>query len=102
VVRKRTQLVWRGPGGEPIVMVSALALIVGVTVDEVRSVLGDVGTADFMSLPDEWIWAARLRAIEAQAATGDNNLSIALLYFAQKNGDDAEMNPRRHAVVGDR
>ena len=40
----RTELVRRGPDGQPILMVSALALIVGVTVDEIHSAIGDVET----------------------------------------------------------
>jgi hypothetical protein len=88
---ERVERMRRGPDGEPVLSVHALALIVGVDVDQVRKVVGDVETADIMSLPFDWVKAGFDTCNEAFAANGTNDLSAALLHLAWQQGDDVVM-----------
>jgi hypothetical protein len=87
--------IWEN-NGEPILGAEGLALLYGVSVDEIRSYAtpGDFDTTEW--LPLELRKQGRRRAREAMAATGIDSVQSALEYFADlEHGADIRLELRR-------
>lgn len=69
--------------GEPMVSPKGVALLMGVTEDQVRAVSIFRG-ADVANLPPEWVKAGLRRRKEYEAATGRTDMIGALEYWAAK------------------
>uniref|UniRef100_A0A5Q5BKV4 Uncharacterized protein n=2 Tax=unclassified Mycobacterium TaxID=2642494 RepID=A0A5Q5BKV4_MYCSS len=69
--------------GEPMLTSDALALLFGVTPEDIVAHSTDPST-DF---PNAWIRAGRRRSREAQAATGKDDILAVLAYWARKDRD---------------
>ncbi|MFX1757253.1 hypothetical protein [Rhodococcus sp. As11] len=74
---------YRHIDGEPVVSAKGLALLLGVSEDQVRALAQFRGTG-VDALPPEWVKAGLRRAKEYQAATGHDDMLGALEYWAAR------------------
>lgn len=74
--------------GEVMLSADGMALLLGVPADEIREHTREHGN-DPDALPDAWARQGRRRAAEARAATGDDSMHAALMYYAQQTGEGA-------------
>lgn len=75
--------------GEVMLSADGMALLFGVPADEIRAHAREHGN-DPVALPDAWARHGRRRAAEARAATGDDSMHAALMYYAQQTGEGAD------------
>ena len=75
--------------GEPMLSADGMALLFGVPADEIRAHAREHGNGPD-ALPDAWARQGRRRAAEARAATGDDSMHAALMYYAQQTGEGAD------------
>lgn len=69
--------------GEPVLSAAGMAVLLGVTEEQMRTLAATHGT-DVAHIPAEWVKAGRRRAKEYQAATGRDDMLGALEYWAEK------------------
>ena len=75
--------------GEVMLSADGMGLLFGVPADEIRAHAREHGN-DPDALPDAWARQGRRRAAEARAATGDDSMHAALMYYAQQTGGGAD------------
>lgn len=71
--------------GEPLIAPAGMALLLGIPAADIRAHAREHGNSP-EALPKEWAQQGRRRAAEARAATGDDSMLSALIYFATRDG----------------
>lgn len=75
--------------GEVMLSADGMALLLGVPADEIREHTRTHGNGATL-IPEAWARQGRRRAAEARAATGDDSMHAALMYYAQQTGEGAD------------
>lgn len=72
--------------GEPMLSAKGMAVLFGLPLDEIQEASRRAGTKEQLLIPADWMRRGRLRAKEAQAATGETDMHSALMYWYGKEG----------------
>lgn len=72
--------------GEVMLSAEGMALLFGLTVDEVYEASRRAASEEGWLIPEAWARRGRLRSKEAQAATGDEDLHSVLVYWLGREG----------------
>lgn len=72
--------------GEPMISAKGMAVLFGLPLDEIHEASRRAGTSEQFLIPADWMRRGRLRAKEAQAATGETDMLSGLKYWFNKEG----------------
>ena len=72
--------------GEVMLSLEGMAVLFGLPVAEIEEAARRAGTDEGWLIPEDWMRRGRLRAKEAQAATGQEDMESALSYWVGKEG----------------
>lgn len=72
--------------GEMMLSATGMALLFGLSLEEVNEAARRACTEEGWLIPAEWMRRGRLRSKEAQAATGDEDLHSVLIYWLGREG----------------
>ena len=72
--------------GEVMLSLEGMAVLFGLPVSEIEEAARRANTDEGWLIPEEWMRRGRLRAKEAQAATGQEDMESALSYWLGREG----------------
>lgn len=72
--------------GEVMLSLEGMAVLFGLPVSEIEEAARRANTNEGWLIPEEWMRRGRLRAKEAQAATGQEDMESALSYWLGREG----------------